>query len=88
MVDFLRAEGGNDAIDGEPGDRRVRGQHRYRNAAMAHLMASFGNLNNPVDEVLHAYFRQCAIEMSCVDLARAGGFLAHGGVRPDGDAGC
>ena len=53
-----------------------------RNAAMAHFMKSFGNLHNKVGEVLHAYCHHCAIEMSCVELARAVGFLAHHGVNP------
>ncbi len=53
-----------------------------RNAAMAHFMKSFGNLNNKVGEVLHAYCHHCAIEMSCVELARAVCFLANHGVNP------
>ena len=53
-----------------------------RNAAMAHFMKSFGNLHNKVGEVLHAHCHHCAIEMSCVELARAVGFLANHGVNP------
>ncbi len=56
----------------------------HRNAAMAHLMKAFGNLNNSVDDVLDAYCRHCAIEMNCVELARAVTFLAHGGAHPVG----
>jgi glutaminase len=47
-------------------------------------MASFGNLENSVDRVLDHYFRQCAIAMSCADLAEAGLFLARHGLRRDG----
>ncbi len=54
----------------------------HRNAAMANFMKSFGNLNNDVKDVIEAYCRHCAIEMSCVDLARAVTFLANGGVVP------
>ncbi len=66
-------------------NRRVSRSERLtsdRNEAMAHFIKSFGNLRNPVDEVLDAYCRQCAIEMSCVDLARATTFLAHQGRIP------
>ena len=49
---------------------------------MGHFMHSFGNLKNPVDTVIEAYCRHCAIRMNCVDLARAVGFLANGGVSP------
>jgi len=53
-----------------------------RNSAMAHFMKSFGNLNEPVDTVLDAYCKHCAIEMSCIDLARAVTFLANHGTIP------
>ncbi len=54
----------------------------HRNAAMANFMKSFGNLNNDVKDVIETYCRHCAIEMNCVDLARAVTFLANGGVVP------
>ena len=55
-------------------------QHRARNAAAAYLMQSFGNFHNDVEAVLRSYFGYCALRMSCVDLARACGFLANQGV--------
>ncbi len=54
----------------------------FRNASLANFIRSFGNLNNPVADVLETYFNQCALRMNCVQLARAGLFLAHGGVDP------
>jgi glutaminase len=54
----------------------------HRNTAMASFMKSFGNLNHAVADVIEAYCRHCAIEMSCVDLARAVAFLANRGVSP------
>ena len=51
----------------------------FRNVALANYMKSFGNLRRPVDEVLETYFRQCAIAISCRQLARATRFLASGG---------
>ena len=38
---------------------------------MAHFIRSFGNLHNPVEQVLDTLCRHCAVEMSCVELARA-----------------
>jgi len=58
--------------------------HGHRNAALAHFLASYGNLENPVGHVLDHYVRHCAIAMSCAELALAGGFLARHGVRRDG----
>ncbi|NVP55777.1 glutaminase [Mycoplana rhizolycopersici] len=54
----------------------------YRNAALANFMRSFDRLNHPVEHVLGVYFHQCAIAMSCRQLARAGLYLAAGGSNP------
>ena len=54
----------------------------FRNAALANYMKSFGVLENPVDLILGVYFHQCAIAMSCVQLAKAGRFLAQSGRNP------
>jgi len=51
----------------------------HRNVALAEFMASFGNLIHPVPLVLGVYFHQCALAMSCRQLAQAGLFLANGG---------
>ena len=53
-----------------------------RNRAMGNLMAAFGNLNHPLDDVLDVYNRQCAIELTARQLARAARFLADDGVDP------
>ncbi len=54
----------------------------YRNIALANYMKSFGVLDNAVDLTLGVYFHQCAIAMSCKQLAMAGRFLAHNGRNP------
>lgn len=56
--------------------------HGSRNAATAHFMRSFGKLDNPVDAVLDVYFHQCALVLSCRQMARACGYLCNGGVHP------
>ena len=59
-------------------------EHRtgFRNYALANYMKSFGALDNPVDMTLGVYFHQCAIAMSCRQLAMAGRFLANLGRNP------
>ncbi|MCC3772477.1 glutaminase [Streptomyces sp. UNOC14_S4] len=84
MLEFLRAESGNPAVSFDPAVAASETEHGDRNAALAHFMASYGNLDNPVQTVLEHYFWQCSIEMSCRDLALAGGFLARHGLRADG----
>lgn len=54
----------------------------FRNSALANYMKSFGVIENPVDLTLGVYFHQCAIAMSCRQLAMAGRFLAHRGFNP------
>lgn len=48
----------------------------HRNFALAEFMAAHGNLKNPSALTIGTYCHQCAVEMSCVQLARAGRFLA------------
>jgi len=56
----------------------------YRNVALANFMKGFGKLDNDVATVLDVYFHQCALRMSCRQLARAAGFLCRDGRHPRG----
>ncbi|XAS66877.1 glutaminase [Micrococcaceae bacterium Sec5.7] len=82
--ELLRKESGNDSIDTDAEVAISEAQHGHRNASLAHFLASYGNLENPVDSVLDAYINQCALAMSCTDLALASRFLATNGLRSDG----
>ncbi|MEE1927411.1 glutaminase [Streptomyces sp. TRM 70351] len=84
VVDFLREESGNASLAVDPAVAASEAEHGHRNAALAHFMASFGNLHNPVEEVLEHYFAHCSVAADCRDLALAGGFLARHGLRADG----
>jgi len=84
MRDFVRHLSGNPLVISDTRVAESEYQHRARNAAMAYLMQSFGNFHNDVEAVLRSYFHHCALRMSCVDLARAFGFLARDGVCPQG----
>jgi len=82
LVQFVRRLSGAPDIDYSSRVAQSELQHAERNRAMAHFIASFGNLEMPPETVVDAYCRQCAIEMNCVELARAALFLANGGVAP------
>ncbi|MDW9232645.1 glutaminase A [Burkholderia cepacia] len=82
LVEFVRRLIGANDIDYDSRVAQSELQHAERNRAMAHFMASFGNMQMPPDTVIDAYCRQCAIEMNCVELASAALFLANGGVAP------
>lgn len=70
-LDFIRRLSGDPTVDY---DREVAASERstgYLNAAIANMLKYYGNLNNDIEEVLHFYFLQCAVEMDCRQLARA-----------------
>ncbi|RZL28996.1 MAG: glutaminase, partial [Rubrivivax sp.] len=54
----------------------------FRNTALANFMKAFGTLDNDVDDVLDVYFSQCAIAMSCEQVACAAGYLCRDGRHP------
>jgi len=54
----------------------------YRNAALAYFMKSFGNIHNPVEDVLDLYFLQCSLEMSTLCLSKSFQYLANHGIVP------
>lgn len=56
-----------------------------RNRALANFMKAEGNLREPVDKVLEVYFQQCAIAMSCRQLATAGRYLCAAGQPAGGE---
>ena len=82
IVDFLRARAGDDSIDIDFDVAFSESETGARNRSLAHFMDAFGNLTHPVETVVGVYFRQCAIAMSCRQLARAGLFLAMEGRDP------
>ena len=82
MRDLVRRLSGNPLLVSDAKVAESEYQHRARNAAAAYLMQAFGNFHNEVERVLRSYFHHCALAMSCVDLARACGFLANQGVCP------
>ncbi|MGR4866619.1 glutaminase [Caulobacter sp. LARHSG274] len=54
----------------------------WQNRAIAHLMRGQGTINHDPEAVVAAYCRQCALTMSCRQLARAMLPLAAGGFSP------
>lgn len=54
----------------------------HRNRAIAHLLRSFGILEDPPEGILDVYFQQCSMLVSCRDLAVMGACLANNGVNP------
>lgn len=54
----------------------------HRNRAIAYMMLNTGMIARPPAEALDVYFRQCAIAVTCRDLAVMAATLANDGVNP------
>lgn len=79
MREFIRRLANNPELRSDKIVSNSEYEFRSRNASMAYLMKAFGNFENDVETVLHNYFDNCAMRMSCVDLAKAFSFLANRG---------
>lgn len=79
--DFMGFLAGEDLLI----DEEVAASERdtaHRNRAIASLMRSFGTIRHEAEAVIDAYCRQCAITVTCRQLARAALPLAAAGFSP------
>jgi glutaminase len=83
LLEMLRTEARDRSIQVDEEVARSENDTGARNRALAWFMKNFGTLTNEVETVVGAYFRQCAVAMSCRQLARAGLFLAFDGRDPE-----
>lgn len=54
----------------------------HLNQALAHMMFNFGLIEGDMAEILHLYFQQCSLSVTCQDLAVMAATLANGGINP------
>ena len=79
ILQFVRFIANDEGISIDENVARSEVMTGNRNAALAHFMASFGRLDNPVEKVLGTYFHHCSISMTTEQLAKAGMFLVSDG---------
>jgi glutaminase len=84
LIRFIRFLADDDTIVVEEAIARGEAETGFRNIALANYMRAFGNIHHPVELALGVYFHQCAIAMSCVQLAQAGRYLMLDGNHPGG----
>jgi glutaminase len=75
LLRFIRTAAGDDSIRINENVARSETQTGHLNMALAHYMRAHGTLLNAPELTLGAYFHQCAVEMTCLQLARSGRFL-------------
>jgi glutaminase len=79
FLNFVRKLSNNDTINYNQKVAQSEKENGFRNAALANMLKSFGNLKNDVNEVLDFYFHQCSLEMSCKELAHCFYIFANEG---------
>ena len=82
LLRFIRTAAGDDDIHINKAVAASEAATGHRNFAIAHFLRAHGNLINTPERALGTYFHQCAIEMSCVQLANAGRFLMSAPAMP------
>ena len=82
LLRFVRFVADDESITIDDRVARSETQTGFRNFALANFMRAYGNLDHPVEHVLGVYFHQCALSMSCEQLAKAGLYLAARGSNP------
>ncbi len=82
IAGFMRRLAMDEDVSIDPEVAASEADTGFRNASLAYFLRSFDNLQSPVEEVLEVYFNQCALRMTCRQLARAGLFLAQDGLDP------
>lgn len=82
LLNFFRIISGNDKLDINEEVYLSEKGTGDRNRSMAYFMRDAGILHGSVDEILDVYFKQCSIEVTCVDIAKMGLFLANRGKIP------
>lgn len=83
ILRFMRELTGDDSITIDEEVAKGEADTGFRNAALANYMRAFGNIHHPVEQVLGVYFHQCALAMTCKQLALAGRYLMLEGQHPD-----
>ncbi|NNH29250.1 glutaminase [Rhizobium sp. SEMIA 4085] len=82
LLRFVRYLADDESVTIDEKVARSETQTGYRNFALANFMRAYKNIDHPVEHVLGVYFHQCALSMSCEQLAKAGLFLAARGSNP------
>lgn len=76
LVELVRAAAQSGSVDVDEEVYLAEKETGHRNRALAYFLKDLGVLRAGVEETLDYYFRQCALRVTCVDLARMGLFLA------------
>ncbi|WP_420002647.1 glutaminase [Arenibacterium sp. LLYu02] len=82
ILQFVRLAASDESIFMDPSVAQSEKRTGHRNWSLAYFLRACSNLHHDCELTLGTYFHQCAIAMTCEQLARCGRFLA--GFHPTG----
>ncbi|WP_374719604.1 glutaminase A [Parageobacillus toebii] len=82
LLQFVRTLAGNPTISYSEEVARSEFKTAFLNRSLCYFLKQHGIINEDVEELMDLYTKQCAIEMTCIDLARIGLVFAMDGRDP------
>ncbi|OAT72600.1 glutaminase A [Parageobacillus thermoglucosidasius] len=82
LLQFVRKLAGNPEISYSKEVAKSEFETAFLNRSLCYFLKQHGIINEDVEELMDLYTKQCAIEMTCVDLARIGLVFAMDGRDP------
>ncbi len=79
LLNYVRKICGDASITFDEAVAQSEKRTGFKNYAAAHLIKSYGNLKNDIEEVLDFYFHQCSLRMSCEQLVKVFYIFANRG---------
>ncbi|OQO99950.1 glutaminase A [Geobacillus sp. 44C] len=82
LLQFVRKLSGNPTISYSEEVAQSEFETAFLNRSLCYFLKQHGIINEDVEELMDLYTKQCAIEMTCIDLARIGLVFAMDGRDP------
>jgi glutaminase len=82
LLQFVRKLAGNPTISYSEEVAWSEFETAFLNRSLCYFLKQHGIINEDVEELMDLYTKQCAIEMTCIDLARIGLVFAMDGCDP------
>ncbi|MFH7817714.1 glutaminase A [Neobacillus thermocopriae] len=83
LLNFIQDLAGNQSIDYCAEVARSEFETAHLNRALCYFLKQHHIIDEDIEELMDLYTKQCAIEMTCLDLSRIGLVFAMDGVDPE-----
>lgn len=79
ILEFIRKITGNDKIEINQDVYKSEKDTGNKNRSLAYFLKDSGIIEGDVEDIVDIYFKQCSIEVTCVDIAKIGAVIANEG---------